>query len=109
MSFERILVTIDGSPNSEKVFEQAIELADKNAGQLLNFHGVEFSPPGYVTMSSVLLENQTEQAKALIQSYADKAKKQGIGVAFNYYAGAPGVCDRSIHHSFKQKACTVPN
>lgn len=95
MSFERILVAIDGSPISEKVFEQAIELANKDAGQLLIFHGVEFSAPGHMTMSSVLLEKQTEQAKAVIQSYADKAKEQGIGVVFNYYAGDPGVniCD----------------
>lgn len=95
MSFERILVAIDGSPISEKVFEQAIALADKNVGQLLIFHGVEFSSPGHVTISSAVLEKQTEQAKALIQSYADKAEKQGVSVAFNYYAGDPGVniCD----------------
>lgn len=95
MSFERILVAIDGSPISAKVFEQAIELARKDAGQLLIFHGVELSSPSHVTMSSVVLERQTEQAKALLQSYADEAKKQGIAVAFNHYTGDPGIniCD----------------
>ena len=95
MSFERILVAIDGSPISAKVFEQAIALVAKDVGQLLIFHGVELSSPGHVTISSAVLEKQTEQAKALIQSYADQAKKQGIAVACNHYAGDPGIniCD----------------
>jgi nucleotide-binding universal stress UspA family protein len=89
------LVAIDGSPISEKVFERAIALADKDVGQLLIFHGVELSSPSQVTISSAVLEKQTEQAKALIQSYADKAEQQGIAVVFNYYAGDPGIniCD----------------
>jgi nucleotide-binding universal stress UspA family protein len=95
MSFGRILVAIDGSPISEQVFEQAIELARKDAGQMLVFHGIELSSPSYVTLSSAVLEKQTEQAKALIQSYADQAKKQGIAVAFTHYVGDPGIniCD----------------
>lgn len=95
MSFEKILVAIDGSPISETVFERAIELAHRHAGQLLIFHDVESSSPSRMTMSSIVLEKQTEQAKALLQSYADKAKNQGIAVEFNHYAGDPGIniCD----------------
>lgn len=61
MSFKRVLVTSDDSPATAKVFERAIKLARKDAGQLMIFHSVELNSPSQATMSLAALEIQTEQ------------------------------------------------
>lgn len=92
MSFRKILVAVDESPQALKVFEQALELAKKESASLMVFHGIELEARHtYLTE----LEVKTEQAQRLLQAYQQKAKNQGILAEFSYRTGEPGasICD----------------
>ena len=92
MSFQKVFVAVDASPQSVAVFEQALELAQKDAASLMVFHCVELGAK--LTYRSQI-EEKTEQGEELLQEYRQKLKDQEISVEFSHRVGQPGavVCD----------------
>lgn len=98
MSFRKILVAVDGSPQAQVVFEQALELAKKESASLMLFHGIEIAAKlTYLTE----LEVKTQEAQGLLQIYQQKAKDQGISTEVNYRPGEPGQCICNLAQNWK--------
>ncbi|MGI2907180.1 universal stress protein [Tolypothrix sp. VBCCA 56010] len=95
MSFKKILVAVDDSPATAKVFAKALELAQTDAAHLMINHCIELAASSQVTMNLADLEIQTQQAQGLLQFYYQKAKNQGVPAEFSYHTGDPGtnICD----------------
>ncbi len=95
MSFKKILVAIDDSPATATVFEKALELAQKDAAQLMIGHSIELPASSQLTVNLVDLEIETRQAQSLLQFYYQKAKTQGIMAESSCQTGDPGtnICD----------------
>lgn len=92
MSYQKILVAVDPSPQASIVFEQALELAKKDSASLMVFHCAELG--ARLTYKSEI-ERTTEQAQNLLQNYQQKSKDQGVIIEFNHRIGNPGssICD----------------
>lgn len=92
MSFHKILVAVDASPQASRVFEQALETAKKESASLMVFHCAELGAK--LTYPSEI-QSKTEQAQDLLQIYQQKAKEQGIAIEFNHRTGNPAtsICD----------------
>ena len=98
MSFRKILVAVDASPQAQVVFEQALELAKKESASLMIFQGIEIAAKlTYLTE----LEVKTQEAQGLLQTYQQKAKDQGIATEVNYRPGEPGQCICNLAQSWK--------
>ncbi|MBN3943840.1 universal stress protein [Nostoc sp. NMS9] len=95
MSFKKILVAIDDSPATATVFAKALELAQKDAAQLMIGHSIELPASSQLTVNLVDLEIETRQAQSLLQFYYQKAKTQGIMAESSCQTGDPGtnICD----------------
>ncbi|WP_138506466.1 universal stress protein [Nostoc sp. PA-18-2419] len=95
MSFKKILVAVNDSPATAKVFAKALELAQTDAAELMIGHSIELASSSQVTVNLIELEMQTQQAQSLLEVYYQKAKKQGILAEFSYQTGDPGtnICD----------------
>ena len=95
MSFKKILVAVDDSSATATVFAKALELAQRDAAQLMIGHSIDLASSSQVTVNLVDLEIQTEQAQGLLRFYYQKAKKQGVRAEFSYHTGDPGtnICD----------------
>ncbi|QKQ76082.1 universal stress protein [Nostoc sp. TCL240-02] len=95
MSFKKILVAVDNSPATATVFAKALELAQKDAAQLMIGHSIELATSSQLTVNLVDLEIETEQAQGLLRFYYQKAKKHGVLAEFSSHTGNPGtnICD----------------
>ncbi|MEH1812797.1 MAG: universal stress protein [Nostoc sp.] len=95
MSFKKILVAVDDSPATATVFVKALELAQRDAAQLMIGHSIELAGSSQLTVNLVDLEIETQQAQSLLQLYYQKAKILGIMAEFSYQTGDPGanICD----------------
>ncbi len=95
MSFKKILVAVDDSPATATVFAKALELAQKDAVQLMICHSIELATSSQLTVNLVDLEIETQQAQRLLQFYYLQAKTQGIMAESSYQTGDPGtnICD----------------
>ncbi len=92
MSFKKILVAVDASPQAKMVFEKALDLAKKESASLMIFHCIELEAK-YAILSDI--EVKTEQAQGLLHPYQQAAKEQGISTEVSYRVGQPGssTCD----------------
>lgn len=115
MGFKNILVAVDRLPLSIKVFEQALELAQKQSASLIIVHclndpilgetsalidagsGVGVYPTG---IGSLLqdqdnFQSETQEVEAWLQTYWQQATDQGVIAEFDYKVGDPGtqICD----------------
>ncbi|MDZ8085766.1 MAG: universal stress protein [Nostoc sp. DedQUE12b] len=95
MSFKKILVAVDDSPATATVFIKALELAQRDAAQLMIGHSIELAASSQLTVNLVDLEIETQQAQSLLQLYYQKAKILGIRAESSYQTGDPGtnICD----------------
>ncbi|MEH2124802.1 universal stress protein [Nostoc sp.] len=95
MSFKKILVAVDDSPATATVFIKALELAQRDAAQLMIGHSIELATSSQLTVNLVDLEIETQQAQSLLQLYYQKAKILGIMAEASYQTGDPGtnICD----------------
>lgn len=83
MQFSTVLVAVDGSETSDKVFDAAAELVKVSGGRLLIIHVISLpagiSDPllavGAVDMSELMSEIEN-RGKALLEKYAVKAKTE---------------------------------
>lgn len=67
MSFKKILVAVDDSPATATVFVKALELAQRDAAQLMIGYSIELAVSSQLTANLVDLEIETQQAQSLLQ------------------------------------------
>ena len=109
MGFHKILVALDFSPFSTLIFERALELAKANGAMLRFSHSLSndilgdpvravpvelgFYPElmGYTYRSQpIQAEKQTEQARAFLQKYCEKALNEGVKADFECQVSEAG-------------------
>lgn len=116
MGFKNILVAVDHLPLSVKVFEQALELAQKQSASLIIVHclndptlgetsalidagsGVGVYPTGISSLQQLdqdTFQSEIQQVEAWLQTYWQQATDQGVAAEFDYKVGDPGtqICD----------------
>lgn len=104
MLLKKILVALDRSSQSQAVFEQALELAEKEGSSLMLFHCISWDTEGssapfigtladidmYGTMQRLQrerIQKETEDAINWLQSYCQLATSKGIPTEFDCQAG----------------------
>ncbi len=127
MGFQRILVGLDHSSQSQKAFERSLALAQACGGRLHLFHclvlevrGEPTAPPlvvGGVGLGTYRgginhlwkdqLQTQVEQAIAKLQDYSQFAVQQGVPVEFSYKIGEPGHCLCELAQTWKADMLVV--
>lgn len=109
MRFQRILVAINDSQLCPHIFETALELAKSNNATLLLLHCLAVELMNELTMSTgmdlgvtlgvaehdyatqqILLDNQIEEAQAILSSYREAAMSQGVPAEIDYKVGEAG-------------------
>lgn len=116
MSFHKILVAIDNSTLCESVFAEALELAQSNQAAIKLIHafmgeivvepssGMAFEaslPLGAIAndyqTQQFLINQQIEEAQALLQHYCQIAVSQGVPTASDYKIGeaGPQLCEEA--------------
>ncbi|MFB8790844.1 MAG: universal stress protein [Potamolinea sp.] len=112
MLLKKILVALDRSSQSQAVFEQALELAEKAGSSLMLFHCVSWDTEGssapfigtladvdmYGTMQRLQRERvqkETEDAISWLQTYCQLATSKGIPTEFDCQSGDPNpkICE----------------
>jgi nucleotide-binding universal stress UspA family protein len=102
--YKKILVALDRSPQSDAVFEQALELAKKEEATLMLFHCLLFETPGIGTYADIygkelinfshemsqLLKQESREARAWLMDYSQKAIEQGILAEWDLKVGDAG-------------------
>lgn len=104
MRYQKILVALDRSSQSEIVFEQALELAKKEEAALMLFHCLPFEMQGVGSYADVfgrqlinfsaelqkVLDQESEQARQFLRNYCQKAMEQGISTEWDVKIGDAG-------------------
>lgn len=104
MRYQKILVALDRSSQSEIVFEQALELAAKEEAALMLFHCLPFETQGVGSYADVfgrqlinfsvklqkVLDQESEQARQFLRNYCQKATEQGISTEWDVKIGDAG-------------------
>lgn len=77
--YQRIMVAVDGSDESELAFKKAVNVAQRNHSALFLVHVIDTR--SFQTVSSfdgMLAEQATEMAKQTLQDYENYAKKNQV-------------------------------
>jgi nucleotide-binding universal stress UspA family protein len=85
-------VPVDGSENSFRAFERALELAKGNGAQVTAVLVIEAPPTVYVESQKLLdqlLENFRRESAKVLDKYEDLAEKQGLKVETAVMEGDP--------------------
>ena len=104
MKYQKILVALDRSSQSEIVFEQALELAKKEEAALMLFHCLPFETQGVGSYADVfgrelinfsvelqkVLDQESEQARQFLRNYCQKAAEQGVSTEWDLKIGDAG-------------------
>ncbi len=81
--YQRILVPIDGSPNSERAVQEAIRLAQFHHAQLMLVHVLEdihyFDAEGYVNYAE-LMQSARDSAWRMLDKAAALVRQAGVDV-----------------------------
>lgn len=88
----KILVPVDGSENSFRAFERALELAKGNGAQVTAVLVIEAPPTVYVESQKLLdqlLENFRKESAKVLDKYEEAAEKQGLKVETAVMEGDP--------------------
>lgn len=112
MLFKKILVAIDRSGQSQAVFEQALELAQKEESTLMLFHCLKWEPeaqggPFIGTLADVnlygsiqrlqreRLQQESEDARNWLRNYCQESTSKGVPTEFDCKIGTPNlqICD----------------
>ncbi|EOL44515.1 universal stress protein [Enterococcus caccae] len=76
-TYKNILVGVDGSDQANLAYHQAIEVAKRNNGRVIVAHIIEnkvYTMMGYSSLNDGLLDQETENAKELLDDCKDYAK-----------------------------------
>ena len=101
MRYRKILVALDRSPQSEIVFEQALEIAKKEEAALMLFHCLPFETQGvgsyadmfgrelinYSAEMQKVLDDESKQARQYLADYCQKATEQGVPTEWDLKIG----------------------
>lgn len=77
--YQRIMVAVDGSSESELAFKKAVNVAQRNNSELVLAHVIDTR--AFQTVSSfdgMLAEQATEMAKQTLKDYEDYARKNQV-------------------------------
>ena len=88
----KILVPVDGSENSFRAFERALELAKDMDAQMTVVLVIETPPTVYVESQKLLdelLKNYRQESAKVLDRYGDVAEKQGLKVESAVMEGDP--------------------
>lgn len=102
--YRKILVALDRSPQSEVVFEQALELAKKEEASLMLLHCLPLESPGVgsyadmfgrelINLSSEIqaqLRKEREDARKWLASYGQMSTSQGVPTEWELRIGDAG-------------------
>ncbi|MFD2386555.1 universal stress protein [Enterococcus rivorum] len=81
-TYQTILVGVDGSEQANLAYKRAIGVAKRNQGRVVVVHVVEnklYTMMGYSTMNDSLIEQETDEAKEIL----DECKKYAKSVGFS--------------------------
>ncbi|MCI5872018.1 MULTISPECIES: universal stress protein [Streptococcus] len=77
--YERILVAIDGSYESELAFEKAVNVALRNGAELLLTHVIDTRAlQSVATFDAYVYEKLEQEAKEVLNDYEQQANKKGL-------------------------------
>lgn len=109
MKYQKILVAIDRSSQSEAVFEQALDLAKKEGAALMVFHclPIEQVSSSYTDMFGSGLTNFSAEMQATweqdikesrewLTGYGEKATAEGVPTEWDLKVGEPGSAIRQL-------------
>ncbi len=116
MVYQRILTALDFSPESETVFNQALEIAQQNQASLMLLHCISsesylpyqphdsFGENPWASFSSILtgyLEQEQEQTIKKLSDYAQKAQNKGVQVEWQWEFGEAGIWIRKMSETWQ--------
>ncbi|EUJ37436.1 universal stress protein [Brochothrix thermosphacta] len=104
LSYERILVAIDGSKASEQAFKEATAVAKRNNATLGLVHAIDTRAFSAVTSyDGAMTDKATEYAETLLTEYKESAVKEGLENVeiFIEYGSPKTVISREIAKKFK--------
>jgi nucleotide-binding universal stress UspA family protein len=107
MTSHKILVALDRSSQALMVFEQALDIAQKQGSELILFHSIHSQLEGeaiqsvgtiadvdmYGTLHKLYrdrLQKEIDRVQSWFQEYAEKARARMIPVEFTHGIGEPG-------------------
>lgn len=104
MKYKKILVALDRSPQSDLVFEQALEIAKTEEAALMLFYCVPLETQRVGLYADVyggellnfskemqtLFKQEKEEARKWLVDYCQKATKQGVSTQWNLKVGDAG-------------------
>lgn len=76
--FEKVLVAVDGSKDSDLAFEAACDLAKKYGSQVLVLHVVQGSTGTGTIVSSDANETFNEEGMRMVSAYEERLKQKGL-------------------------------
>ena len=77
--YERIMVAIDGSYESELAFIKGVHVAKRNNAQLLLVHVIDTRAlQSIMTFDSYIYEKLEDEAKAVLANYERQAREAGL-------------------------------
>jgi len=102
--YRKILVALDRSPQSDVVFEQALELAKQQDATLMLFYCLPVENPGIGAYADIygrelinfsheikeLLKQESEDARKWLADYCRKATEQGVPTEWDLKVGDAG-------------------
>lgn len=109
--FERILVAVDGSQNSMRAAEMAIDMASRNKASLFAISVIPSAvytetSPGTVAgaaISPIMVDKSKDEAEAFIQQIVTKAQQQGVKVRGETIENVPSVVDAIVDYAQEWK------
>jgi nucleotide-binding universal stress UspA family protein len=114
MTYHKILVALDTSPQSEVVFTQALEIAAQDSAQLMLFHSLSLEASGYVFMEldgersieyarhvQSEIEQQRHKCQEWLEAYLQRAGDRGVLTAWDVKVGDAGRLICELAHSWE--------
>lgn len=99
----KLIVAYDGSSQSERAFELALEIAQKHAAQMVVFAVARPPEPPVSVEVEAVLENATEYYRARFKALEEKAANLGLEPPrFEVRVGHPA--EQIVHFADEEKA-----
>ncbi len=118
--FKRILVAVDGSENSARASQAALELAEKLKADLIVLHAITppalyyhteitpagpvIEPPTHEKEIDLYLEYSKRIAGGIVDKVASEAKKRGVTAKTNIPEAAASVVETIVNQAVKENA-----
>ncbi|MBE9115865.1 universal stress protein [Lusitaniella coriacea LEGE 07157] len=121
MSYQSILVALDGSSQGKIIFEKALELAKKNNAKMMLFHCLPFEQPEMAPYSDLYGQNlanfsrmmqeslveSEKDARQWLEAYRDRAIARNIQTEWTWKIGEAGKCICEIANNWNADLIVV--